>query len=944
METRQVATEPSRLLEREHELAMLKTAIAAAAAGAGQIVVVEGPPGVGKTRLLADARAAARRSRVLALEGRGAELEQEFAFGVARQLLEPVMLDLPDDERAGLFAGAAGLAARLFDHDPDDATGVDASFATFHGLYWLIVNLADRSPVLICVDDIHWADPQTLRFLDYLAHRIEGVAVSMVLAGRPPDPAEAGGVWSELAAQPAAIALLPQPLSEQSVAELVRDALGADASTEFCAACEFATHGNPLFLRELLGALKASGVTPCDEAAGEVIALGAGAVSRFVLHRLAALGTDATEVARAVAVLGDDSDVRVVAQMVGLTDDSTRWAADELVRADVLSPSERLGFVHPIVRTAIYEDMAPGERQLRHAAAADILANGGVPPERVAAHLLLSAPERNARSTEILRAAAESAARRGVPDAAALYLRRALDEPPVDEELGDILLELGRCEVASMQFEPAGEHLHRAITTSTSAATRANAASWFGRCALVSGGSNVEAAARMLESVAEQLGGDDRERSLDLGSDLLALIAATPPLRGELAGRLERFRREAAGDRRYEAVAEIHAALDGLLHGGSAAIAVDQAQAGLAKGLPAQAMSNTMFVALSTFVWGEAYDAASAIIDAGLELARRQGFVAREGLLRGQRAAVALARGALDDAQLETEGGLALLGERHAAVLQLSAVAMVVYVERGDLEASERAAERGAVFGDAEDRMFLDQYMTSRGRLRIAQGRVKEGVNDLLWCGGRLDAIGVRWPSTWRAFAAPALASLGEQQRAAELAREQIAAARTVGAACALGQALRTGGVAIGGEEGLALLEEAVTVLENAPARLELAYALAELGSELSRQRRRREGREALRLAMEHAVDCGALALAERARAELTAGGGRRPRLELSGVNALTPAERRVCEMAADGELTNRAIAQNLFVTEKTVELHLTSAYRKLGIRSRFQLEGTLGA
>jgi DNA-binding CsgD family transcriptional regulator len=600
--------------------------------------------------------------------------------------------------------------------------------------------------------------------------------------------------------------------------------------------------------------------------------------------------------------------------------------------------------VHPIVRAAIYEEMAPGERQLRHVAAADILGRGGAPAERVAAHLLSSAPERNAGRTEILRAAAQSAAQRGVPDAAALYLRRALDEPPAEDQLGDILVELGRCEVAAMEFEAAAEHLHAAIATTTSAATRASAASWFGRCALVSGGHSVGAAASVIETVAEELADNDRELSLDLGCDLLVLSAGSPPLRGELPERLARFSRQAAGEPRYEAVAQIHAAQIGLMSGGPAAVALDQVQAAMAKGLPPEAAANTLFVALIAFVLGEAYEVATTIIDAGLELTRRQGFAAREGLLRGQRASVALARGALDDAQLEAERGLALVGERHAAVLQLAAVATAVYIERGDLEAAANASDRGAVFGDADDRIFLDQYMTSRGRLRIAQGHVEDGVHDLLWCGDRLEALGVRWPTSWRAFAAPVLASLGEEQRAAKLAKEQIELSRTVGAACALGQALRAGGVAIGGEEGLGLLEEAVAVLEKTPARLELAHALADLGTELGRQRRRREGREVLRLAMQQAVDCGALALAERARAELTAGGGRRPRLELTGVNALTPAERRVCEMAADGELTNRAIAQNLFVTEKTVELHLTSAYRKLGIRSRFQLAGALGA
>jgi DNA-binding CsgD family transcriptional regulator len=937
--------EPPLLLEREHELATLERAVAAAADGAGQIVVVEGAPGMGKTRLLAGAREEARRSGLLVLEGRGAELEREFAFGVARQLLEPVLFGLEDHERAELFTGAARLAARLFaPAEPYDASGFDASFATFHGLYWLVVNLADRAPVLVCVDDAHWADRETLRFLDYLAHRIDGLAVSMILSGRAPDTGESNGVWPELAAQAAAAALLPQPLTEASVRTLVRDALGADAADEFCAACHVATAGNPLFLRELLGALRASGVAATASATAEVTAVGSGAVSRFVLHRLAVLGSDAIEVARAVAVLGDDTDVRLAARVAGLTERATRRAGDELVRGDVLAPSEQLSFVHPIVRAAVYEDMAPGERQLRHAAAADTLTSTGASPERVAGHLLLTVPAADPRRAEMLSAAAETAAQRGFPGAAARYLRRAIDEPPPDEALGELLLELGTCEVATMDFEAASEHLEASVATSSSAGTHASAASLLGRCVLVSGGHKAEEAASVMESVAAELGPGEDERSLDLASDRLMLHAVAPQLRAKLPDELARFREQAAGDPRYEAVAQIHAAHLGLVLGGRAADAVDQVRAAVATGLPAQAVTNTLFMALTTFVQGEAYDDANAVIDAGMEISRQQGFAARQAILHGQRASLALARGALDHAQLEAETGLALVGERHAATLQLAAVAIAVYIERGDLEAAARALEHGAVFGDAQDRVWVDQYLTSRGRLRMAQGDVRGGVQDLLWCGERLDALGLRWPSPWRAFAAPALAALGDSERAAELANDQIELARQVGSRGALGQALRTGGVAIGGDAGLELLEEAVAVLEGADARLELAYALADLGAELGRRRRRREGREAVRLAIPHALECGAFALAERARAELTAGGGRRPRLELTGVNALTPAERRVCEMAADGELTNRAIAQNLFVTEKTVELHLRSAYRKLGIRSRFQLGAALSS
>jgi DNA-binding NarL/FixJ family response regulator len=171
--------------------------------------------------------------------------------------------------------------------------------------------------------------------------------------------------------------------------------------------------------------------------------------------------------------------------------------------------------------------------------------------------------------------------------------------------------------------------------------------------------------------------------------------------------------------------------------------------------------------------------------------------------------------------------------------------------------------------------------------------------------------------------------------------RDGLDAARRFGAPRALGRALRSAGAVLGAAKGLELLEEAAALAVGTPARLEAAYARAELGTELVRRRRRREAREILRQALEDALRCGALALAERVRGEMASGGGRPARLELRGIDALTPAERRVCELAAS-QLTNREVAQTLFVTEKTVELHLTSAYRKLGIRSRFQLASVM--
>ncbi len=329
-------------------------------------------------------------------------------------------------------------------------------------------------------------------------------------------------------------------------------------------------------------------------------------------------------------------------------------------------------------------------------------------------------------------------------------------------------------------------------------------------------------------------------------------------------------------------------------------------------------------------------------MDAALQRARQEGHATRQGILHAMHAASALGQGSLHDAQVEAETGLLLVEHPHFIAQLLVAVAMTVQIERGALDAAAALARTGETMGITEERAYVLEFLIARGRLRIAQGQLEEGVADLLWCGQRLEARAVQWPSTWRAYAAPALAALGDRPRADKLAREQVAAARRVGAPGALGMSLRTAALAIGGGEAPALLREAVAVLERSPARLELAHALADLGAELSRSGRRKEGRALQRRAIGLAGQCGAVALAESAMAGLHAGPGRRARLELTGPTALTAAERRVCRQVAEGQ-TNREVAQTLFVTEKTVERHLSSAYQKLGIRSRFQLASAIG-
>jgi DNA-binding CsgD family transcriptional regulator len=921
------------LLEREREVEALQASFARARAGEGALILVEGPAGVGKTALVRAARGLADGARLLALAATGSELEQPFAFGVVRQLLEPVI------ERPGVLGGAAGPAARLFESDGRPAA-VDAGFEALHNLYWLLVNLADQAPLVVLVDDCQWVDRDSLRFLSYVAQRVEDLPVALLLAGRPPE--EAGSLWAEVAARPAAVALFPPALSRSAVTALTREQLGAGAADAFCRACHAATGGNPLFLRELLRALDAAGVLPVAEAADAIQTVGPAAVSRFVLHRLAALGPAASELARTVAVLGDDSELRPAARVASLSADEARTAADDLVRADILARTTRLRFVHPIVRAALYDDLGTGERGARHAAAAEALAAEGASPERVTAHLLLTEPAGARRRVETLRAAAAVAARRGAPAAAAARLRRALAERPEDGERGEILAELGRFEVAAMELDAAEEHLCDALASDADLATRADAAAMLGHFAIASGGRSAQAAAEALVALGDELRPIDPERSLELSAELSLVASVVPALRRGLGAHLERFAEQAAGRPGFEAVASIYAAPYRLLEGGSAAVAVEQVEAALAVGLPEHVAPGALLMALRTLQLGERYDLVLRMLDVALAGARAEGHAARQSVIHGQRAAIELAQGSLHDAQIDAETGLLLADERHFVMPQLLAVAISVHVERGELGTAEELVGRGDALGVAEDRAFLDEYLVARARLRIAQDRVERGVADLLWCGERLEALGIRWLGHWRTYAAPALASLGETQAAARLAREQLALARRVGVPGAIGASLRAAGLAFDENERLPLLEEAVMVLDGSAARLELAYALADLGAELNRAGRRRAGRGAARRAMQLAAERGATALAERARAELQAGPGRPARLELTGRGALTAAEWRVCREAAEGG-TNREIAQALFVTEKTVERHLSSAYRKLGIRSRHQLAGALG-
>jgi DNA-binding CsgD family transcriptional regulator len=934
------------LLERDDALARVDQRLRDAVAGRGSLLLLEGPAGIGKTRLVA---AAGRRGRGLgltALSARGSELERDFAYGLVRQLFEaPVVAAAPPD-RAELLAGAAGHAATLFGVGArDDIAGalLDPSFAILHGLYWLCANLARRCPLLLTIDDVHWADQASLRFVHYLGRRVEELPIAVVAATRPAGPADGSPLLAAIAASPPAEILVLTPLSEHAVAELVRRGLGADVEPAFAAACHGVTGGVPFLVRELIRAIAEAGIEPTAAACSRVTALAPRAVSQSVVRRLSRLSAAARQLAPAAAVLGE-ADLRLAAGLAGLDPVAAAAAADELAAAGILEPGRPLRFVHPIVRAAVEADLPPGQRAGLHAAAARRLADEVASADRVAAHLLATDPAGDDWVVESLRPAARSAIASGAPDSAVAYLRRALAEPPPGPLRPGLLLELGLAEYFAADPQAAA-HLEQALDTAAETAAQVSITLALGRMLQIEG-RNREALA-VLDRTRARLAGTDRRAALMLEGAALGAAQLDADTAGEAAQQIARLRRLAEEDPGVPPSVFGTLAIAATMANEPAETAARLALRTFDRApelLPEAVDRPTFFYACITLTLAERFEEALRRFDDALADARRLGSLPRVLGLSCYRALAHLRTGNLADAEADArvalETGPRLPGFSAACAL---AVLLETLAERGQPEAAEAAGQRYRLAEQYPTMVHGGWVLAARGRLRLAELRPAAALGDLLAAGDLFARLRSPSPAIapWRSDAALAHLALGAPADARALAAEEVTLARAYHGPRTLGIALRAAGLAEGGRRGLELLREAAGVLESSAARLEHARAMTDLGAALRRAGHRAESREILRPALDLAHRCAALALTERARTELIAAGGRPRRLVLSGLDSLTPGERRVAQLAAVG-LSNRDIAQNLFITTRTVEGHLTHAYHKLAITAREQLPAAL--
>jgi predicted ATPase len=452
------------LLDRDAELGELGRLLAAARAGSGRVIVVAGPAGIGKSTLLAAAGATARTDGAVVLRARCSPLEQHAPWGMARQLFDPLRAR-PDWD--GLTAGAAGLAGRVLAPEAGEpANAGDAMHAAVRGLVWLASNLGERGPAVFAVDDVHWADAPSLRWLALLARSLDELPIGVLCAVRSGEPAAAPDLLAELLASAPEPPVRPRALGPAAVQTLVRGRLAA-ATAGFAQACHAVTGGNPFLVGALLTQFAAGRDVPDDEAAARLGTFGSEQVARVIELQLARLPDGAGTLARAVAVLGPGAPLRHAARLARLEAPAAVRAADALRTAGLLEDGPGLMLVHPLIAGTLYASLPAGERAQWHAAAATLLAGERAEPERIGLHLLRTEPAREAATVATLRAAADRASARGAPQSAAAYLRRAAAEPPPDPaQDADVRLELGLALAAYLQPD-AYDLLHEAVDVAT---------------------------------------------------------------------------------------------------------------------------------------------------------------------------------------------------------------------------------------------------------------------------------------------------------------------------------------------------------------------------------------------------------------------------------------------------------------------------------------------
>jgi DNA-binding CsgD family transcriptional regulator len=751
---------------------------------------------------------------------------------------------------------------------------------------------------------------------------------------RTGEPGETRDLLGRLRAQPGCVRLRPAVLTEAAVSGLIRAHHFPDATDEFCRSCAHVSGGNPFLLEELLAVLRADAVVPTDDAARRVSRLLPESVMDAVVVNVARLPETAKRLASAVAVFGQ-APVPLAAELAGLDIAEAEQAADLLAAADLLLPGEPLAFVHPLLGSAVLADLGPFRRARAHRRAAALLDRDGADAASVAGHLIETRPEGEAWAAAALRAAGHDALVHGESRVAVRLLRRALEERPPPDHRDAILIELAHAEAADGSPD-AVSRLVQVLEHVRDPYTRGDAYHQLARL-LFFKGEIAESAAAAERGLAEVEPGD--ELAAHLLSAQLTAATFVPALRAGLTDQLETYLPEARSGRPpSDPMICAHVSARMAIAGDPAALVLPIVEGAFARHPLVDDRAHGIvlgFPVVALVIIDELERAADAL-ERALRTGRARTSLITQTVAYHWSSVVAYRRGDLVQAHAYAQHALTacrtddwnLYGPWIAANLAQ------IYLEWGDTDAARAVLDADS--DDAVDPVGRSLRLEARGRLASALDQPGRALAHFTTAGRTADALGLVSPGflPWRSWAAQAAIQAGHGEQAAGLIADELVLARRASNSRSAGIALRASGLIAEGDQAIALLSDSVKTLEATSGRLELARSLTELGSALRRSGQRSSARPVLRRALDIASSCGAQVLAERARTELLATGSRPRRTRLSGIESLTPAERRVAELAGHGR-TNTEIAHALFVTTKTVEWHLANAFRKLGITSR---------
>jgi ATP/maltotriose-dependent transcriptional regulator MalT len=918
---------PGGLLGRDDELRLIDEHADVATAGRGQVVLLRGPSGIGKTQLL--------RSAVIRLTDRGLRVLEascgELTSGSGYEGVRELFTAIDQDD----LRGAARWARSALAPGDDQPAG---GYAVLHGLYWLAVGLMSEEPLVLVLDDVHWCDENTLRWLDFLMRRAENLPLLVLLAQRT---GEGSDLLAQLTRHEYCASVEVRPLVGDAVVDLIIAELDEVPAPAFAARCTRVSGGNPLLLGRLLTELRRVGVRPDAESVGMVSELGRDVLAASVLTALSGQPDYVTKVARAAAVVGTGKP-SLLAAMCQVPSRSVAAALRELVRGDMLD--ERGEFAHDQVRSTILTDMPAAELHAARASAARLLNDEGEPAELVAGHLLRT-PVDEPWMLAVLRDAAARAERRGVPEAAVGYLRRALTSTWLDDATRVRL----RIDLASLltQIDPTSAlvALREVLGLIPDPRTRTPIAALFGRAALATQRSPeaVELMVQVIDDLEHAPGapapGDAELRTLAEAS--LLIVGADEVSTLPLVTARARDLPEPDGHTEAERTMLTMKALLTGMSCGSVEECVRLARKAVSTADVPLAGWTLLGSALALGLAGRNEDSLVGL-DRTLVETRKRTEPIMHMLALSARSALLRQRGDLADAaaDAQTAGELAV---QELAGLDLTMPLIAQASISCDLGEPRRAADLLSQLSRERFDQFVwewHSYVLVKARVRHQLGDAEGALATLLACDRSLTAAGVTNPmyAPWWPQAVDLLVELGRRGEALDLVDRINDDVRRWPIPRAVALARLAAGVAADKpEHAVHELTEAIELLDGCWARPDRILAGHRLGQVLLDLGEAKQARRVLRAAMDLATSSGEKARLTQISRLVVRAGGRIRRQAGQPLDALTGSERRVITMAAAGE-SNRAIAEALFVTLRTVELHLTSAYRKLGVSGRSEL------